>query len=233
MVDQLIYLQDTIREFMLKTKIPEIEWANIRMLGIRAYQDLCYDILPNALITKEIYIDSNSMIESSDIQDLVKLNAVYIKGDNGLLKPLSKNNKITPTLTGGNREESENEGLDIPHPGGNYFSAVGGVNIEGYYTFDEVNRRILFVNIDPYSQVVLSYLSTAVSSSNFYVPSHIVGAIHAYIGYKYYLYSENRGMALMFKEELRTEKARLRIINFNIQDYKDWVLRTINPLFIR
>jgi hypothetical protein len=233
MIDQLISLQDTIREFMLKTKIPEIEWANLRMLGIRAYQDLCYDVLPNSRIIKELYIDSNAMIDSSDIQDLVELNAVYVKGGDGLLHPLSKNNKITPTLTAGDRNPDYNEGLDIPNPGGAYFSSVGGVNIEGYYVFDEVNRRILFTNIDPNSEVVLDYLSTAVNSSNFYIPSHITGAIHAYIGYKYYLYNENRGMALMFKEELRSEKARLRTIKFNIQDYKDWVLRTINPLILR
>jgi len=233
MIDQLINLQDTIREFMLKTKIPEIEWVNLRMLGIRAYQDLCYDILPNSRIIKELYIDSKAMIDSYDIEDLVELNAIYVKGGDGLLHPLSKNNKITPTLTSGDRNPDYNEGLDISNPGGAYFSSVGGVNIEGYYVFDEVNRRILFTNIDPYSEVVLDYLSTAVSSSNFYIPSHITGAIHAYMAYKYYLYNENRGMALMFKEELRSEKARLRTIKFNIQDYKDWVLRTINPLILR
>lgn len=233
MIDQLINLQDTIREFMLKTKIPEIEWANLRMLGIRAYQDFCYDILPNSRIIKEAYIDSNAMLDSYDIEDLVELNAIYVKGGDGLLHPLSKNNKITPTLTAGDRNPDYNEGLDIPNPGGAYFSSVGGVNTEGYYVFDEVNRRILFTNIDPNSEVVLDYLSTAVNSSNFYIPSHITGAIHAYIGYKYYLYNENRGMALMFKEELRSEKARLRTIKFNIQDYKDWVLRTINPLILR
>lgn len=235
MIDQLITLRDITREFMLKTKIPEIEWANLRMLSIRAYQDLCYDIIPNARIIEEIFIDSNAMIESYDITDLVELNAVYIKGDDGQLHPLSKNNSITPTLTSGDRDNDKKEGLDTPHPGGSYFSATGGVNIDGYYTFDESNRRILFTNIDPFTEVVIDYLSTAVSESgvDYVVPSHVTGAIHAYMAYNYYLYNENKGMAIMFKEKLSEEKARLRAMKFNIQDYKDWVLKTINPLFLR
>lgn len=236
MIDEITSLQDITREFMLMSNVPEIEWPKIRLFGIRGYQNLCYDILSNSRIRLKISLDANSMINTYFPDDLVELNAIFVAGLDGLMYPLSKDNRIVPTLTGSIRDPDSGEGVDIPDPGGSYFSAIGGVNSKGYYIYDEPNRRILFTNIDPYTEVILDYMSTGINTSSingYYVPSKAIGAIHAFIAYKYYLYEGNNNRALLFKEELRQEKARLRIIKFNIQDYKEMVLRTISPSILR
>lgn len=239
MIDEITTLQDITVEFMMLSNIPEIEWPKIRLLGLRAYQDLCYDILPNSRLRVKIYLDSNAVIDDNFPDDLVELNAVFVAGTDGLMYPLSKYNRIVPTMSNNDstRDENKGEGVDVSDPGGLYFSAIGGVNSKGYYVYDEANRRLLFTNIDPYTEVIVDYLSTGINTSGsvdgYYVPSKTIGAIHAYMAYKYNLYEGNNNKALLFKEEFRQEKARLRIMKFNIQDYNDMVLRTITPSILR
>lgn len=229
MINNLVTLKAVVEEYMLISERPEINWAKLKTLALRAYQDLCAEILPQGKVIVKSTMDSNFAIDFP--ADLRELNAVYIPDITGELFALSYNPKITPTYTGVNRDSDNNEGLDVPHPGGWYFSSTGGVNLAGYYTLDWENRRILFVNVDQ-SDVILDYLSTGIQDAeSAYVPSETIGAIHAYIAYKSIIYKpgSNKNDVMLYKEELKREKQKLRMMKFNFENYKDWVLKTVTP----
>jgi hypothetical protein len=240
MINALVTFKNIVEEFRLKSKIPEIEWANLKMLAIRAYQDLCrVSSLPQARVVVKSTMDANYIIDLPS--DLEELNAVYVPDNNGKFFPLSKDNRIVSTVTGTppsiSRDEDAGEGVDIYDPGGYYFSATGGVNIAGYYTVDwqPANRRILFTNVET-SDVILDYLSSGVSDTETaYIPGQAIGAIHAYMAYYYNLYRNDvpANKLMVYKDELRIEKQKLRNMRFNIVDFEDWILRTLSAAPLR
>lgn len=227
----LVSLKDVTEEYFLKSKLPRIEYALIKQLAIRAYQDIVYTILPEARIVEKYDMDANEVLALPD--DLVELNAVYMALDNGEMWPLSKNNKITRTFTGGDRDpESPNyEGVDVDHPGGSFYSATGGVNTEGYYTIDwnPTNRRIIFVNVSQ-SEIILDYVSTGIEDvESAYVPNHAIAAIHAFIAKHYHTYAPNvpANKIVLYNEELKREKQKLRNMKFNLEDFYQSIVKTM------
>jgi len=93
----LIELKNIVEEFRLKSKLPQVEYANLKQLAIRGYQRLSWMILPQGRVVVKTVMNSGNMLAMPD--DLVELNGVHIADQNGQLWTLSKNRKITPTVT--------------------------------------------------------------------------------------------------------------------------------------
>jgi hypothetical protein len=226
----LVQLKDISKEFFLKSKLPQVEYAHIKQLSIRAYQDLVFTILPEARVVEKYTMDAELILTMPT--DLVELNAVYIALDNGEMWPLSKNRKMTRTVSAGttrNPDSPDYEGVETDHPGGRYYAASGGVNTEGYYIEDFANRRILFTNVEQ-SEIILDYLSTGIEDvESAYVPVQAVSAIHAWIAKHYYSYMPNvpANKIMLYNEDLKREKQKLRIMKFNLEDFYQSILKTM------
>jgi hypothetical protein len=232
----VVALKDVTEEFFLKSKLPRIEYANIKQLAIRAYQDLVFTIIPQGRVIVKSTMNANEYIAMPS--DLVELNNVYIPGEDGQFWPLSKNRKIISTLSAGdirNPDSPDYEGVDVPHPGGRWYQATGGVNLDGYYIDDFPNRRILFVNVDQ-SEVVLDYLSTGVDTTETaHVPVQVIGAMHAHMAYNFYAYQPNVPLSRLgvYSENLRRERQKVRNMRFNLEDFYQSILKTMSPSILR
>lgn len=237
-IDALVTLRDVVEEFRLKSKLPNIEYSNLKQLAIRGYQRLVFMIIPQGRVVGKFSMDANNVLALPD--DLVELNAVYIPDAYGQFWPLSKNNKIVSTVSAGpvrNPESPDYEGVATTDAGGYYYAATGGVNLSGYYTIDwqPANRRILFVNVQQ-SEVVLDYLSTGVDATeSAYVPTQAVEAIHAYMAFSYYSYQPNTpaNRIELYRDIMRREEQKLRLMKFNLEDFYQSILKTMSPSVMR
>lgn len=233
-----ITLKDIVEEFRLISKLPKIEYANLKQIAIRGYQRLVFLIIPQGKVVGKYTMDSNKILALP--ADLVELNAVYIPDAYGQFWPLSKNKKIVSTVSSGPIRDPSSpnyEGVDVPDPNGRYYSATGGVNISGYYTIDWApeNRRILFVNVDQ-SEVVLDYLSTGVEDvESAYVPTQAAEAIQAYMAFRYYSFRPDTpaNRIELYKDILKSEERKLRNMKFNFEDFKQHILRNLSPSILR
>lgn len=232
----LITLKDIVEEFRLKSKLPKIEYANLKQIAIRGYQRLVFLIIPQGRVVEKYTMDSNKILALPD--DLVELNAVYVPDAYGEFWPLSKNNNMVSTVSAGptrNPDSPHYEGVDTPDPGGRYYSATGGVNLVGYYIIDWPNRRILFTNIDQ-SEVVLDYLSTGVDDlETAYVPTQATEAIHAYMAFQYYSFQPKvpTNKIELYRDILKGEEKKLKGMKFNFEDFKQHILRNLSPSILR
>lgn len=231
----LITFDQLIQGMMLKGGHLESDYTRMVQIAIDGYRELNLTVLPEGRNVEKFTMDTNYIIYMPD--DLIMVNRICVPLD-GLLWPLTNNEKIVPTtsLVGGAEtlDTEDGEGVDITSLGSAY-STRGGRNTEGYFKVDYKKRRIIFRNVNR-TEVLLDYNTSGVSlTETTYIPTYAKIALEAYIR----LYMEynnpipNPNTIAIFQDLYNTQKSICRGIKFSLTDFLDSIYRTYSPTMYR
>jgi len=223
----------TIKEIsdgiLFKSRLPESDGALIDQLTRDGYRELNLSVLPEGRVINLFTMNTNLIIPFPD--DLIELKDIFVPKDNQIWS-LTRN-KLIPkiTITESGSEVIPDDwggGEDIPDGEGIYYSTKGGRNDLGYYTVDDVNRRILFRNVSR-SEVMLDYVSTGINrTEETYVPVSAKAALENYVMKElsaFDVISANR--YALYESRYQKELAKLRMIAFNFTAFTDATYETI------
>lgn len=229
----------TLREvsdgILLKAGIPEGRSVQVKQMVIDGYKELNLILLDDGRVVELFEMDDNLIILMPD--DLVTLNDVFVPRDN-VIWSLTRRKEIplvTETVYGAEVIPEEwGGGRDIPNGEGIMFQTTGGRNYDGYYTVDEVKRRILFRNVSR-SEVMLDYNSSGISRTDVtYIPMAAKSALEAYVMMELAVYNIiPLNTYPIHKKRYEDQKSILRMIDFNFTEFTDAVYKTMNGSYRR
>lgn len=229
-------IDSVIHEAMLRDGSTDGLYPIYLEAAIDGYRDLVGSVIREGI--KWVKFEPNSLNRytfPSDMEDFVAIGVPV----NGKLWPLTRNDEIMPTYTTEDGTDSLNssygEGVNLPTAQVQSLSASGGINLEGYYTIDWTNRRII-INANRLTELVLFYVSSGIeASTQTYVPARCASTLKAYI--KYVVNADDRSnteafvgrMKMRYEEELRKLKRKEMP---TIQEFKDAIYstRTLLPI---
>ena len=138
--------------------------------------------------------------------DMEEFIALYVPV-NGKMWRLTRDRGIIATKTTVGLDDSNDtdygEGVNQPVAQLNTFTAVGGVNLEGYFTIDEENREII-INNNRKDELVVEY---ATLGSTSVIPTKYVEALKSWIMWKAVLrdYSVPMNTKLLYEKMYKDE----------------------------
>lgn len=229
----------TLREvsdgILLKAGIPDGRSVQVKQMVIDGYKELNLILLDEGRVVELYEMDENFIILMPD--DLVTLNDIYVPKNNAIWS-LTRRKEIpliTETVLGSEVIPDDwGGGKDIPNGMGVAFQTTGGRNYEGYYTIDEVKRRILFRNVSR-SEVMLDYNSSGISRTNVtFIPMAAKAALEAYVMMELAVYNIIPiNTYPLHKKRYEEQKSILRMIDFNFTEFTDAVYETMNGSYRR
>lgn len=227
-VDQILLLSDDM---------PERYSSKLKQLAIRGYRELNLTTIPQGKVLEWMTLDSNYMILLDD--DVVSVNDVFVPID-GMMWSLTRRKDIIPTysIVGGAEtlDSDRGEGVDIVPVEGVGLGASGGINREGYYYYDDRNRRLIFRNVKTLTEVLVDYNTTGVElTEQTYIPSYAEGAVTAYVKWQLEAFSSkpNGNVIAIWRDEYSKQKEICRAVQFNYTEFKDAIYNTFSMSFRR
>jgi hypothetical protein len=227
-------LEDVVQILLVKTRRNESDYDLFLQLAIDGYRELrLHHVREGVKVVKKTPTSINTVDYPSDYISFVAIGVPL----NGKLWTLSREDEIitTTTLSGGQEtlDSSKGEGVDIPDYAWAGYGASGGNNIEGYYTLDDINRRIVLNSVTK-TEVLLYYVSSGTDlTGTTYVPTKYVPALEAYIMYEDIKFDRN--IPSRIKQDLFREWQRLSIMAAEVDlptlsEIRDEILKTTYPL---
>lgn len=231
----LITFDQLIQGMMLKGKFAESDYIRMIQIAIDGYRELNLTVLPEGHNIEKFTMDSNNIIYMPD--DLILVNRVCVPLD-GLLWPLTKNDKIVPTTSFVGPavvlDSEDGEGVEISSLGTAY-STKGGRNTEGYFRTDYRKRRIIFRNVSR-SEVLLDYTTSGVDlTETTYIPIYAKIALEAYVRLhlEYNNTNPNPNNLAIYRDLYERQTSICRGIKFSITDFLDTIYKTYSPTVYR
>jgi hypothetical protein len=154
----LITIREVVNGFMMKSNMDR-EYPVLYQLACDCIRDLNLFILKDGKQVVKLNMNANLIVDLPDDYLNFLALAIPLKGK---YWTLTRDDGIITTTTEQNGAEvldsSYGEGVDINAQGFTSYSSTLS-NLEGYYTLDERQRRIVFRNVDR-SEVFLAYNSS-------------------------------------------------------------------------
>lgn len=203
-------LENVVQEFMFKSKRPEDEYHRMLQFAIDGLREMRMFHLKGVVRWAKLTLSSiNTIAFPSDYASFVGV-CVPVNGQYWFL---TEKGRIIVTTTSGGQDSDKGEGVDINDSYFIGYPSAGGINQEGYYKIDDINRRI-FINSTDHTEVILLYNSSGVKydGTDTYVPVRAVPAIHAHILYNDYVFSGRMDLALAYRTHLDGEVDKLKYL---------------------
>jgi hypothetical protein len=232
-----ITLDKIVNQLLLFSELPKNKFVAFKQLAIRGYRELNITTLQEGVYYTWNTLDSNYIVALDD--EVVKVIDVFVPV-NGEMWSLTRQDTIVPTTTLSNGsttlDPDRGEGDDIYPVEGLGFASSGGINYEGYYTYDNQNRRLIFRNVQQLTEVLVMYTTSGVSlTEETYIPSYAEAAVTAYIRWQYETFKlkPNYNIVVSHKEEFERQKSICRGVLFNFSEFKDAVFSQMTRSFRR
>ena len=223
--DNLITISEIVNGLMFKSKLPDGEEIRIKQLVLDGYRELNLTTLPYGRAQYLGDMNENYVLDMPVDLDSVK--DIFVPANNSMWS-LTRREDIPRILTeSGDIPEGWGDGDNI-RDDGIYYGSRGGVNTEGYYIEDYVNRRIIFRNIER-SEVLLDYNTSGITKDGTtYIPASVKGALEAYVMMMLAFYEiKSPRLHALYEKEFNKQKGILRMKDFNYTEFIDGVYNTI------
>jgi hypothetical protein len=207
------------------------EYFRYYQMAINAYRELrLFHINERAFI--KLTMDALNRVTLPD--DFISFLSLSVP-NNGKLYTLTRDDLIIPTKSGTapsqTLDATDGEGVPINSIAYAGYMMRGGVNQDGYYTFDWENRQIILNGCER-GEVILGYVSSGVSTTSTYVPAQAVPAIEKFIMWNDKMYMDEAPAKIDYYKSLYDEEIdKLRMLEMpTFDEFRDEILRNMTPL---
>jgi hypothetical protein len=203
-------LKTMVKTIIFESGYTQEDWPYIYQFVIKAVRDIhMFHTDKHKIVKVEVDTQTNTI---SWPEDYIGMDFLGIP-KNGQIWTLTRDNKIIPTTTLVNGQETldstAGEGVRENTGGSCGYGSKGGKN-ELYYTDDQNNRRIIINGINA-SNVILGYISSGVEDKDTLIPIKFLECASMYVRWKMNLRQPvNKNDADFFKDLYEQEANKLR-----------------------